>query len=72
VVEEEPEAPEDPVDLVQAAAEADLEEAEVGMRRSLLRLKIPDSNASNEWIRRNFLPLRYSAALTARHGCASR
>jgi hypothetical protein len=61
---------EDPVVLVpQAAAEVDPEEAEVEMRRSLLLLRIPDSNASKRRRRRNFLPPHYSAALTARPGC---
>jgi hypothetical protein len=62
----------DRVDLVPLAAEADPEEAGEAMRLSPHRLRIPDSNASNEWMRRNFLPLRYSAALTAQRGCESR
>jgi hypothetical protein len=53
---------------VQALAEADPEEDGAEMRRSLLRLKNPDSNASNAQMRRNFLLLLYSAELTARRG----
>jgi len=62
----------EPVDPVQAPDEAAPEQEGEEMRLSLLRLRIPDSSASNGRRLRNFLPLLYSVVLTARHGCGSR